>query len=101
MSPEECVAARGLISLSRADLSRLAGVSMSAIQDFEAGQNTRPDTIRAITRGLEAGGLLIREDGSFDSAKLILARFKNLRTPTVQQRADAILATAVMAHVRR
>jgi len=58
ISPQQCGAARVLLGWEQVELSDRAGVSRSAVQDFERGKRgTRPATLAAITRAFEVAGV--------------------------------------------
>lgn len=58
LSPGQCRAARGLIDISQKDLADAAGVSLTAIKDFESGTRTpRPATLKAIQDAIEGAGV--------------------------------------------
>lgn len=58
-NPGQCRAARGLLGISRRELAEAAGVSLSALRDFETGtRQPRPATLKVIRDTLEAAGIL-------------------------------------------
>ena len=57
LSPAQCLGARAMIGLSRADLAALAKVAVSTLADFEAGKRTQHTrTVEALRVALEAAG---------------------------------------------
>ena len=65
ISPGQSRAARGLLDISQRDLAEAAGVSLTAVKDFESGARTpRPATLRAMQDALENAGIeLIATNG--------------------------------------
>lgn len=65
ISPGQSRAARGLLDISQRDLAEAAGVSLTAVKDFESGARTpRPATLRAMQDAIEAAGIqLIATNG--------------------------------------
>lgn len=65
ISPGQSRAARGLLDISQRDLAEAAGVSLTAVKDFESGARTpRPATLRAMQDALERAGVeLIPQNG--------------------------------------
>lgn len=60
ITPGQCRAARGLIDISQRALAEAAGVSLTAIKDFEAGTRTpRPATLKAIQDAVEGAGVVL------------------------------------------
>lgn len=58
ISPGQCRAARGLLDISQRELADAAGVSLTAIKDFESGTRTpRPATLKAIQDAIEGAGV--------------------------------------------
>ena len=59
ISPAQCRGARGLVSISQAELAELAGVSQALVCNFESGRR-RPglDRLRAIRAALEVQGIM-------------------------------------------
>lgn len=60
LSPEQCIAARGLLRWTQRDLARkAAGVSISTVKRFEQGTHaTTEDNLARIRKALERGGVL-------------------------------------------
>jgi transcriptional regulator with XRE-family HTH domain len=59
ITPTQCQAARRLLGITAADLSKTSGVSLAAIKNFERSRcipNVR--TVRDIRGALEAGGVV-------------------------------------------
>jgi transcriptional regulator with XRE-family HTH domain len=66
LSPEQCRGARAMLQLSRADLTKVAGVTAATVENFEAGRRKlRPTSIARIRAALELAGaeFLDGEDG--------------------------------------
>ena len=57
-TPKHCAQARAMLDWTVADLSRESGVSVEAIQRFEAGAEVLEVTRLALTYRLEAEGLV-------------------------------------------
>ena len=65
VTPEQCRAARGLLSWSQQDLAKNAQVGVVTVHQLEAGlSQPRRSTIEVIRRALEAAGVeFIDENG--------------------------------------
>lgn len=60
ISPGQCRAARGLLDISQRQLAEAAGVSLTAIKDFESNSRTpRPATLKAIQDAIERAGIML------------------------------------------
>jgi len=60
ISPGQCRAARGLLDISQRQLAEAAGVSLTAIKDFESNTRTpRPATLKAIQDAIERAGIML------------------------------------------
>lgn len=60
ISPGQCRAARGLLDISQRHLAEAAGVSLTAIKDFESNTRTpRPATLKAIQDAIERAGIML------------------------------------------
>lgn len=68
----QCVAARGLVGWSRAQLSEASGVSMATLADFESGKRQPYErTLRDIEGALESAGVVfIPENGGGAGVRL-------------------------------
>ena len=56
----QCRAARGLLDISQRQLAEAAGVSLTAIKDFESNTRTpRPATLKAIQDAIERAGIML------------------------------------------
>lgn len=67
ITPEQCRAARGLISWSQADLARAAGLARITVARFERNPlDTQEDAIEALQTALETAGIefVERDDGA-------------------------------------
>jgi transcriptional regulator with XRE-family HTH domain len=65
ISSEQCLAARAMLRLSRADVAKMAGVSVPTVVEFEVGRRrTFFRSIDLIRRVLEAAGVEFIEDGA-------------------------------------
>lgn len=64
ITPEQCLGARAMLGLSRADLSAAAKVAASTLADFEAGKRTPyARTLGDVRAALEARGAIFLADG--------------------------------------
>ena len=64
ISPEQCRAARAIVSLSQDELARRAQVARATLADFERGERTpHPRNMAAIREALEAAGVEFTPDG--------------------------------------
>jgi transcriptional regulator with XRE-family HTH domain len=71
MTPDLCRAARDLLRLRQADLSRLADVSQPTIRAYEKGDpSVRRRTIAALRTALEAEGVEFTEDPEAPGVRL-------------------------------
>jgi hypothetical protein len=72
ISPAQCRAARGLIDMGQAELTRRAVVRRDAIADLENGSRTlSPDNVAAIRAALAAAGVIfIDENGEGPGVRL-------------------------------
>ena len=65
LTPEQCKAARAVVSWSQTDLSKESGVSLRAIQEFEAKQrNPNRATLQGLTAALERFGIEFSPNGA-------------------------------------
>lgn len=76
MRPEQCRAARGLVSWSQAELATKAGVGESTVRNFEAGRSIPiGNNLSALTRTLETAGVeFIPENGGGAGVRLRKSR---------------------------
>ena len=64
MTPEQCRAARGWLSLSQTQLAELASVSRSTVNDYEAGRRVPiGNNLSAMSRAMEDKGIQFIEGG--------------------------------------
>lgn len=72
VTPEQCRAARGLLSWSQQDLAKNAGVGVVTVHQLEAGvSQSRRSTIGVIRRAFEAAGVeFIDENGGGPGVRL-------------------------------
>jgi len=72
ITPGQLRAARGLLDISQRELADAAGVSLTAIKDFESGARTpRPATLRAMQDAMESAGIvLIPSNGGGQGVRL-------------------------------
>jgi hypothetical protein len=56
--PSQSWLARDALGWTVTDLARAAGVSVGAVQRFESGTVSRPETLEAIQRALEMAGII-------------------------------------------
>jgi predicted transcriptional regulator len=72
VTPEQCRAARGLLSWSQQDLAKNAGVGVVTVHQLEAGvSQPRRSTIEVIRRAFEAAGVeFIDENGGGPGVRL-------------------------------
>ena len=72
VTPEQCRAARGLLSWSQQDLAKNARVGVVTVHQLEAGlSQPRRSTIEVIRRALEAAGVeFIDENGGGPGVRL-------------------------------
>ena len=72
VTPEQCRAARGLLSWSQQDLAKNARVGVVTVHQLEAGlSQPRRSTIDVIRRALEAAGVdFIDENGGGPGVRL-------------------------------
>ncbi len=65
LTPEQCKAARAVVNWSQTDLSKESGVSLRAIQEFEAKQRKpNPTTLQGLRSALERYGIEFSQDGA-------------------------------------
>ena len=72
ITPEQCRAARGLLSWSQQDLAEKSGVGIVTIHQLEAGTSQpRRATVDVVRRALEAAGIeFIDENGGGPGVRL-------------------------------
>lgn len=72
VTPEQCRAARGLLSWSQQDLAKNAGVGVVTVHQLEAGvSQPRRSTIGVVRRAFEAAGVeFIDENGGGPGVRL-------------------------------
>lgn len=59
ITPDQCRAARALVDISKGALAELSGVSIRAIDYFEAGERDPvPETLERLRRALEKKGVI-------------------------------------------
>ena len=64
IQPSTCRAGRSLVSMTQAALASAAGVGLSTIKNYEAGQYVPiANNLTAIQRALEAAGVVFLADG--------------------------------------
>jgi DNA-binding XRE family transcriptional regulator len=97
MNPKWCRAGRALLNWSQAELAAKAGIGLGTLQNVESGYTTTTNqtNIAAIKRGLESGGLIFRADG-IDSADAVLERYSQLKNPTREETAHAIVCAGIV-----
>jgi transcriptional regulator with XRE-family HTH domain len=72
ITPAQCCAARHLLGIRAADLSRMSGVSLGAIKNFEQNRVVpQARTIRDLRVALETEGITF--DARIDESKITLA----------------------------
>lgn len=65
LTPEQSRAARGWLSWSQAELADRAGLSLSAVRDFEKGRHVPiRNNLAAMLRSFESAGLRMKFDES-------------------------------------
>ena len=72
MSPDQCRAARALLTLEQSEVAKNAGIARATLIDFEKGQRLpRSATVTAIRAALEAAGVqFIEENGGGAGVRL-------------------------------
>lgn len=71
MTPEQCTAARQVISLSLVALAKAAGLRRMAVERFETGENVSVEIEDQLKHTLEAGGVeFIDESGHGSGVRL-------------------------------
>ncbi|MEZ5784848.1 MAG: helix-turn-helix transcriptional regulator [Rhizobiaceae bacterium] len=72
MTPAQCRAGRGLVSLSQEQLAEAANVGPSTVRNFEAGRSIpMSNNLTAIQKALEAAGVIfIAENGEGPGVRL-------------------------------
>lgn len=64
LSPVQCLGARAMLGMSRADLAAMAKVAVSTLADFEVGKRTQHTrTVEALRVALEAAGAVFMATG--------------------------------------
>lgn len=72
LSPAQCLGARGMLGISRADLAARAKISQATLADYETGKR-RPyaRTVKDIRHALESAGIeFIPENGGGAGVRL-------------------------------
>jgi transcriptional regulator with XRE-family HTH domain len=91
-------AARALLGLTQADLAGRARVALGTLVSYEAGARaTQPEAVARIRVALEDAGIVFRPDGSLTTCQQILDAFAQLKNPTSQQKAEAVVAAQRLA----
>ncbi len=68
ITPKQCRAARGLLSISQQDLAKMANVGLSTIRSFESEKSTPiANNIKAIQVALEQAGIQFIDNGVITS----------------------------------
>ena len=68
ITPKQCRAARGLLSISKQDLPKLENVGLSTISSFESEKSTPiANNIKAIQVALEQAGIQFIDNGVITS----------------------------------
>jgi transcriptional regulator with XRE-family HTH domain len=64
LTPEQCRAARGWIDWTQQELADRAGIGLSTLRAFEAGQRVPiRNNLDALRRAIEAAGVQLQFDG--------------------------------------
>lgn len=63
MIPEQCRAARSLLSWTMQDLAGAAEGSPDTVRRFEDGETLKPETVARLQRALERGGVVFKSNG--------------------------------------
>jgi transcriptional regulator with XRE-family HTH domain len=95
MDSRQCCAARALVAWSQSDLAQRAGLSRSAVSDFESGKRTpHAGNLNALQRAFEAQGVIFSA-GGVTTADAVLDAYAAIVNPTAEQTAQAIVAAGV------